>query len=43
VLHIEPFQRLASRDAIAAEGERLLAFVVADAADHDIRFATPPR
>lgn len=43
VLHIEPFRRLASRDAIAAEGERLLAFVVADAADHDIRFAPPPR
>jgi hypothetical protein len=40
VLHIEPFGRLSARDAIAAEGERLLAFVLEDAADRDIRFAT---
>jgi winged helix DNA-binding protein len=39
VLHIEPFGRLAGRDAIAAEGKRLLAFVVDDAADRDVRFA----
>ena len=39
VLHIEPFGRLYSRDAVAAEGERLLAFVVEHGADRDIRFA----
>jgi len=41
VLHIEPFGGLTDRDAIAAEGERLLAFVVADAADRDVRFSSP--
>jgi hypothetical protein len=39
VLHIEPFGRLSGRAAIADEGERLLAFVVASAADRDVRFA----
>jgi Winged helix DNA-binding domain len=39
VLQVEPFGRLLERDAIAAEGERLLAFVVGDAASRDIRFA----
>jgi hypothetical protein len=39
-VHIEPFGRLPERDAIAAEGERLLAFVVAEAASRDVRFAS---
>jgi hypothetical protein len=38
-LHIEPFGRLSGREAIAAEGERLLAFVVPGAATSDVRFA----
>lgn len=42
VLHIEPFGRLSDCDPIAAEGERLLAFVVAHATDRDIRFAPRP-
>ena len=38
VLHIEPFESLSGRDAIAAEGEALLRFAVEDASTHDIRF-----
>jgi Winged helix DNA-binding domain len=38
VLHIEPFGRLSESDAIAAEGERLLGFVVGDVANREIRF-----
>jgi serine/threonine-protein kinase RsbW len=38
VLEITPFHALGDRDAITAEGERLLRFVAADAIDHDIRF-----
>ena len=40
VLHIEPFGRLSHRDAIAAEGERLLRFVIEGAAVGDVRFAS---
>jgi len=39
VLHVEPFERLSDRDAIAAEGEALLKFAVEDVSAHDIRFA----
>jgi hypothetical protein len=41
VLEIHPFRRVGERDAIVAEGERLLSFVVADAADRQVRFAAP--
>lgn len=42
-LVIEPFERLAKRDrsALAEEGERLLAFVAADAERRDVRFVSP--
>jgi len=39
ILHVEPFKPPSDRDAIAAEGEALLRFAVADACAHDIRFA----
>ncbi len=38
-LHIGPFGPLPGREAIAAEGMRLLAFAAADATSHDIRFS----
>jgi len=38
ILHIEPFERLRDRDAVADEGERLLAFAAADTAGREIRF-----
>ena len=38
VLHVEPFEPLSDRDAIAAEGEALLKFAVEDVSAHDIRF-----
>jgi hypothetical protein len=41
-LEISPFRSLRERGAITAEGERLLRFVIEDAADYDIRFARPP-
>jgi hypothetical protein len=43
-LVVETFGRLPTRDrdAVAAEGERLLAFAAADAEAHDIRFAARP-
>ncbi|MGI8333991.1 winged helix DNA-binding domain-containing protein [Actinomadura scrupuli] len=41
-LQVEPFGPLPDQDAIAGEGERLLAFAAADAAVHEIRFAPPP-
>jgi hypothetical protein len=40
VLHIEPFERLPERDAIAEEGEALLRFAIEDAGGHEIRFET---
>jgi hypothetical protein len=40
VLHVEPFGRLSERDAIAAEGERLLGFVVEGVTVRDVRFAS---
>jgi len=40
VLHVEPLQPLANRDAVAAEGEALLRFAVEDAPNRDIRFAS---
>ena len=42
LLEISPFRSLRERGAITAEGERLLRFVIEDAADYDIRFARPP-
>jgi winged helix DNA-binding protein len=39
VLHVEPFEPLSDRDAIAAEGEALLKFAVEDVSAHDVRFA----
>ncbi|MGH2883884.1 MAG: winged helix DNA-binding domain-containing protein, partial [Solirubrobacteraceae bacterium] len=38
VLHVEPFAPTSDRDGIAAEGEALLRFAVADASTYDIRF-----
>jgi len=42
-LVVEPFARLPKPDraAIAAEGERLLAFAAAEADARDVRFADP--
>jgi Winged helix DNA-binding domain len=37
ILDVEPFERLSERDAIVAEGERLLTFAAAGAARHDVR------
>ncbi|HEY4829022.1 MAG TPA: winged helix DNA-binding domain-containing protein [Solirubrobacteraceae bacterium] len=42
LLEISPFRSLRERGAITAEGERLLRFVIEDAADYDILFAWPP-
>jgi hypothetical protein len=42
LLEISPLQRLRARDAITAEGERLLRFAAQDVTDHDIRFVAPP-
>jgi hypothetical protein len=41
VLQITPYEALntVTRDALAAEGSRLLAFAAGDTADHDVRFA----
>lgn len=39
ILDVEPFARLTEREAIAEEGDRLLAFAAAGAARHDIRIA----
>jgi hypothetical protein len=40
ILHVEPFEPLSDRDAIADEGERLLEFAAADATGREIRFTT---
>jgi hypothetical protein len=40
MLHVEPFEPLSDRDAIADEGERLLEFAAADATGREIRFTT---
>ncbi|HYB27096.1 MAG TPA: crosslink repair DNA glycosylase YcaQ family protein [Solirubrobacteraceae bacterium] len=42
VLEIAPFRGLGDQDAVVAEADRLLDFVAADAADHDVRFVSPP-
>jgi hypothetical protein len=40
-LHVEPFERLAERDTIVEEGERLLAFAAAGATRRDVRIRAP--
>jgi len=40
-LQVEPFVPLPEQDAIAQEGEGLLAFAAADAVDRDVRFTVP--
>lgn len=42
-LNIEPFDRLADRQAIREEGARLLGFAAADAGEHDISFTARSR
>ncbi|HSC02278.1 MAG TPA: hypothetical protein VLC49_03135 [Solirubrobacteraceae bacterium] len=43
ILQVEPFGRMANRDAIREEGRRLLGFAAADAGEHDVSFTAPSR